>query len=198
MLSMHWIVATHKKEGAVSVSVAGKTYQPKDATTIELPDPPVYAEAREAAQADAFELLGHYEGPLWRRFMRSLTTPEVIQGRPISVVPLALQPLWCVIDLSSVRLWNTHPVFAEEAGKAQERIEEGQRRRKIDELPIFHAGCGSEPAEVAYAVLPSFTGLDVEGCGTKDLAWVIPGREQMRDHLRGQNSDHRIRLDALQ
>ena len=41
--SMPWIVASHKKEGAVSVSVAGKTGRPTDATTIELPDLPIYA-----------------------------------------------------------------------------------------------------------------------------------------------------------
>ena len=40
--SMHWIVANHKRECAVSVSVAGKTCRPTDAT-IELPDPPIYA-----------------------------------------------------------------------------------------------------------------------------------------------------------
>ena len=43
LLSMHWIVANHKREAAVSVSAAGKTRRPTDATTIELPDPPVYA-----------------------------------------------------------------------------------------------------------------------------------------------------------
>ena len=32
-----------QSEGAVSVSVAGKTCRPTDATTIELPDPPIYA-----------------------------------------------------------------------------------------------------------------------------------------------------------
>jgi len=37
LLSMHWIVASHRKEGAVSVSVAGKTCRPTDATTVELP-----------------------------------------------------------------------------------------------------------------------------------------------------------------
>jgi hypothetical protein len=40
---MHWIVANHKREGAVSVSVAGKTCRSTDATTIELPDPPIDA-----------------------------------------------------------------------------------------------------------------------------------------------------------
>ena len=39
LLSMHWIVANHKRDGAVSVSVAGKTCRPTDATTIELPRP---------------------------------------------------------------------------------------------------------------------------------------------------------------
>jgi hypothetical protein len=38
LLSMHWIVANHKIEGAVSVSAVGKTCRPTDATTIELPD----------------------------------------------------------------------------------------------------------------------------------------------------------------
>src|ERR1700730_3465797 len=33
--STHWIVANHKIEGAVSVSVAGKNCRPMDATTIE-------------------------------------------------------------------------------------------------------------------------------------------------------------------
>ena len=41
--SMHWIVANHKIEGAVSGSVADKTCRPIDATIIELPDPPIYA-----------------------------------------------------------------------------------------------------------------------------------------------------------
>ena len=41
LLSMHWIVANHKREGAVSVSVVGS--RPMDATTTELPDRPVYA-----------------------------------------------------------------------------------------------------------------------------------------------------------
>ena len=35
LLSMPWIVANHKKEGAVSSSVAGKTRRPTDATTFE-------------------------------------------------------------------------------------------------------------------------------------------------------------------
>ena len=43
LLSMPWIVANHKREGAVSVSVAGKTCRPMDATTIELSDQPIYA-----------------------------------------------------------------------------------------------------------------------------------------------------------
>ena len=38
LLSMHWIVANHKIEGAVSVSAAGKTCRPTEAMTIELPD----------------------------------------------------------------------------------------------------------------------------------------------------------------
>ena len=42
-LSMHWVAANHKKEGAVSVSVGGKTCRPMAATTIELPDPAIYA-----------------------------------------------------------------------------------------------------------------------------------------------------------
>ena len=36
-------VANHEREGAVSVSVAGKTCRPTDATTIKLPDRPIYA-----------------------------------------------------------------------------------------------------------------------------------------------------------
>jgi len=43
LLSVHWIVANHKRDGAVSVSVAGKTCRPMDAMTIEPPDPPIYA-----------------------------------------------------------------------------------------------------------------------------------------------------------
>jgi hypothetical protein len=39
LLSMHWIAANHKREGAVFVSVAGKTCRPTDAT-IELPRQP--------------------------------------------------------------------------------------------------------------------------------------------------------------
>ena len=35
LLSMHWIVANHKKESTVSISVAGKTCRPMDATTID-------------------------------------------------------------------------------------------------------------------------------------------------------------------
>ena len=44
--SMHWIVVNHKREGAVSVSVAGKTYRPMDATTIEPPDCPMPTRTR--------------------------------------------------------------------------------------------------------------------------------------------------------
>ena len=40
---MHWIVASHKREGAGSVAVVGKTCRPTDATTIKLPDRPIYA-----------------------------------------------------------------------------------------------------------------------------------------------------------
>jgi hypothetical protein len=40
---MHWIVTNHKRDGAISVSVAGNTNRPMDVTTIELPDPPIYA-----------------------------------------------------------------------------------------------------------------------------------------------------------
>ena len=43
LLSMHWIVANHKREGAVSVSVVGNNCRPTGATTIEPPDPPIYA-----------------------------------------------------------------------------------------------------------------------------------------------------------
>ena len=39
LLSMHWIVANHKIEGAVSVLAAGNARRPRDAQTIELPDP---------------------------------------------------------------------------------------------------------------------------------------------------------------
>jgi hypothetical protein len=48
---MHWIVASHKREDAVSVSVAGNTYRPTDATTFELPDPPIYAIDAELGRA---------------------------------------------------------------------------------------------------------------------------------------------------
>ena len=41
--SIPWIVANHEIEGAASVSVAGKTCRPTDATTIELPNPLIYA-----------------------------------------------------------------------------------------------------------------------------------------------------------
>lgn len=40
---MHWIAVNRKTEGVASVSVAGSTYRPTDATTIELPDPSIYA-----------------------------------------------------------------------------------------------------------------------------------------------------------
>jgi hypothetical protein len=43
LLSRHWIVANHKREGAVSVSVADNTFRPTAATIIELPDVPIYA-----------------------------------------------------------------------------------------------------------------------------------------------------------
>ncbi len=36
LLSMHWIVANHKRGGGVSVSVGGNTYRPMDTMTIEL------------------------------------------------------------------------------------------------------------------------------------------------------------------
>jgi len=53
LLSMHWIVANHKREGAASVSVAGKTCRPTDATTIELSDLPIYAiDAKLGRRAD--------------------------------------------------------------------------------------------------------------------------------------------------
>ncbi len=41
LLSMRWIVANHKIEGAASVSVVANTCQPMDATTIELPAPSI-------------------------------------------------------------------------------------------------------------------------------------------------------------
>jgi len=37
LLSMHWIVANHKREGAVSIPIVGKTCWPTDATIIEPP-----------------------------------------------------------------------------------------------------------------------------------------------------------------
>jgi hypothetical protein len=40
LLSMLWIVANHKRESAVCVSVAGKTGRPMNAITIELPRQP--------------------------------------------------------------------------------------------------------------------------------------------------------------
>jgi hypothetical protein len=43
LLSTHWIVANHKIEGAVSVSVANETCRPVDATTIEPRGPPICA-----------------------------------------------------------------------------------------------------------------------------------------------------------
>jgi hypothetical protein len=39
--SMHWIVASHKREGAVSASAAGQTCWPMDAPTIDLPELPI-------------------------------------------------------------------------------------------------------------------------------------------------------------
>ena len=60
-LSMHWIVASHKREGAGSVAVVGETYQPTDATIIELPDPRRWKQ---------------------RHFARTLATLQAIQGRP--------------------------------------------------------------------------------------------------------------------
>jgi hypothetical protein len=39
---MHWIVANHKREDAVSVPVAGNTRRPTDTTIIELTDPLIY------------------------------------------------------------------------------------------------------------------------------------------------------------
>jgi hypothetical protein len=42
LLSMHWIVANHKRESAVSVPVAGNTRRPTDTTIIELTDPLIY------------------------------------------------------------------------------------------------------------------------------------------------------------
>ena len=42
LLSMHWIAVNHKRDGAVSVSVAGKICRPTGGTTIELPGPPIY------------------------------------------------------------------------------------------------------------------------------------------------------------
>ncbi len=57
LLSMHWIVANHKREGAVAVSVANKTCRPLDAATIDLPDRPIYA-------IDGEPLHGSKKGPI--------------------------------------------------------------------------------------------------------------------------------------
>ena len=46
---MPWIAENHKKEGDVSVSVAGKIYRPTDATTIELPDPTLTRSTQSSA-----------------------------------------------------------------------------------------------------------------------------------------------------
>ena len=43
LLWMHWIAANHKRKAAVSVSMAGKTRRPTDATIVELPNPSIYA-----------------------------------------------------------------------------------------------------------------------------------------------------------
>jgi hypothetical protein len=48
---MRWIVANHKNEGAVSVSIAGNTCRRMDATTIELV-PPIYAIDAELGRDD--------------------------------------------------------------------------------------------------------------------------------------------------
>ena len=40
LLSMHWIVANHKREGVVSASAARESCRPTDAATIELPNRP--------------------------------------------------------------------------------------------------------------------------------------------------------------
>ena len=51
LLSMHWIVANHKREGAVSVSMAGKTCRLMDATTFDLAGPTIYAIDAELGRA---------------------------------------------------------------------------------------------------------------------------------------------------
>ena len=43
LLSTHWIAANHKREAAVSVSMAGKTRRPTDATAVEAPTHLLYA-----------------------------------------------------------------------------------------------------------------------------------------------------------
>jgi hypothetical protein len=64
LLSMHWIVANHKREGVVAVSIAKKTCRPMDAATIELPNRPVYAIEGE-------HLHGSKKGPIPRRRLSS-------------------------------------------------------------------------------------------------------------------------------
>jgi hypothetical protein len=48
--SMPWIVANHYKEGAASISVAGKTCKPTDARTIDFRAPAFFT------QSDDFKL----------------------------------------------------------------------------------------------------------------------------------------------
>ena len=50
--SMPWIAANRRKEGAVPVSAAGKTCWPTDATTVELPNPLIYAIDAELGRND--------------------------------------------------------------------------------------------------------------------------------------------------
>jgi hypothetical protein len=61
-----------------------------DATTIELPDPPIYAINAELDRdgSDAFALDG-YEGFLWRHFARPLCGPRRDPGPPPSAAKLA-------------------------------------------------------------------------------------------------------------
>ena len=50
-LSMHWIAANHKKEGAVSVSVGGKTCRPMAATTLSCRTQPSTRSMQSSAAA---------------------------------------------------------------------------------------------------------------------------------------------------
>ena len=103
LLSMHWIVANHKIEAAVSGSVADKTCRPIDATIIEPPDPPIYAIDAELGRDGRAALSRKISEPLVARESNlvCLTSPS----KPLDLMPagLSLQYVWLPSEIAVTR-----------------------------------------------------------------------------------------------